>query len=1680
MQDIYTKILSSKKFRKFGIPIILFILVGASFFVWTSYNRVAEANWWDEKWIYRNSIQVTNNTTQESNVYVEVTLDTSGLSIQNDCGDFRFTTNSGTQLPYYIVSGCGTATNVIHINFSSLIAGSQSIYFYYGNSSATNGFSASDFSTVASNYTIGSVGTQEVGPGPVAYWKFDEAMGTLANDESGQGHSGAISADNWGHGDDCLVGDCLAMNSISDGVDVANSSKLNPKNITVQAWLKSTSTEGSIIEKKTTDYGDGSDGPITISSTRNINTNTIAAGRTCADGISYSLVGLATSTATTSSSVSSDCLSSGDKVMIINLQGTESNHGNVGNYEFLTIESVSGTVINFVEEKVNFYGNATSSDDTNIGTSTSNQKVMIQRVPQYTSVIIQDGASLVTENWNGLKGGVLAFFSNSGVYVKNGSSITVNSLGYRGGSYFEEFPGIDPITPHQGESYGGIGGVSTGSNLGGVGSIRVLGTYECGNLLYYGGAGHSSDGSSLGSANGGLSYGSSSLDKLYLGSGGHGDGSGAIYVKSNIIDTDSSGFIRSSGSYGGSGGSIYINSKKLFLGNDQVDASGSSYGSFSDPCWDGPNDYHWATSSEGYIHIKSENISGTTTPEATTSSIGVSSTSPYKLEIINNKAVFSVKVEGVLYSATSTIDINDNEYHFVTGTYDGETIQLYINGYLDSTNTIPSGDIDSSEANLAIGYGFEYGFIDEVKIYPYATDAEKVLLDYNSGTYLLNSSKSVKVSFGNPNVQTSNPVGYWALDEGSGTKASDHTIENNHGIITGSSWELEASCLVGQCLSMSSVNDEVVVSHHKTLSLNHLTTSAWIKTNNSSGDILTKKGTYNTYPNVSQEGSITTSKSNAGALTGTGSFSVSIPADAEIAIVFASGQISNNTTMFDKLSWDNGTSVDFTSIERGGNATYTFVQALYMTSSSPDWPGTGTTSTLYWSAPGAITYGYNIGVVFYKNVDTDNPIISTQSHRANTVWTSSLSGVSESDMGITAGYNYYYSDLSGTLGGYVDVNYTGYNQTALWETNLSGYNRAEIGIGQELGEGQLYIRSDAYYNFTAIAFALKSSTPEYTEDSYALKLDSGNPIFKLYNDYTTYTATATTAINDNEWHYVVGTYDGSAMKIYVDGTLEDTNTSITGPLDPSDLGLYIGTNFTSAYIDEVKIYPYARVLGQIQADYASGFAGTTTARILAASFGDNSENYKYCVPADDSICGTPFLEFDMDEKKGNTLYNAGSDSANAIFYDGASPATSANWVRALVGHAVKFNNSSEHLLYSKDGADLVGKGMTITGWVNVSDLSSGTYYVIDGREEASPNNGFGLFLQGSNDWGDCDPGDICFWTASTTGGDIAYDGVPHNMNNNKWHHIAATFNKDTYEKVFYVDGIRIGTAIANQGIGDNPDNKITFGKVESGAGSFMIDGFRAYDFLRTPAQIAWDYNKGNPVAYWDFNECQGLLVHNYITNTNHGNISIGATGTQSAPGTCTDQSLSSAWYNGRLGKTNSSMSFDGVDDYIDIGTSSQLTTDCAMTVCAWINPNSIGVNNHILSQSNSAGDESQYFFSITNSNSNSLEFGWGDGIDLEYYYSPESSITTGSWQHVCATRTSGGTEVVLYIDGQSVPTTATGTSAIPTIPQNLSIGRPGDYNGYYFDGKIDEVKLWRYPLTSGQIRTEYNGGTVSF
>ena len=77
----------------------------------------------------------------------------------------------------------------------------------------------------------------------------------------------------------------------------------------------------------------------------------------------------------------------------------------------------------------------------------------------------------------------------------------------------------------------------------------------------------------------------------------------------------------------------------------------------------------------------------------------------------------------------------------------------------------------------------------------------------------------------------------------------------------------------------------------------------------------------------------------------------------------------------------------------------------------------------------------------------------------------------------------------------------------------------------------------------------------------------------------------------NRWYFLTATYDGSAMRFYIDGTLRGTQAKSGGTITNSGREIWIGGNdywgeFLKGRIDEVRIYNRALTAAEIQTLYA--------------------------------------------------------------------------------------------------------------------------------------------------------------------------------------------------------------------------------------------------------------------------------------------------------------------------------------------------------------------------------------------------------------------------------------------------------------------------------------------------------------
>ena len=568
----------------------------------------------------------------------------------------------------------------------------------------------------------------------------------------------------------------------------------------------------------------------------------------------------------------------------------------------------------------------------------------------------------------------------------------------------------------------------------------------------------------------------------------------------------------------------------------------------------------------------------------------------------------------------------------------------------------------------------------------------------------------------------------------------------------------------------------------------------------------------------------------------------------------------------------------------------------------------------------------------------------------------------------------------------------------------------------------------------------------------------------------------------NSWNHIVVEIDRTInkAKVYIDGVYKG-QTNEWPSYTPTGDTVQIGKNsltgnindYLSGSIDDVKIYNYALTEDEVRKEYNQGALlklGSTGTD--GSGNADDSASREYCIPGDTSTCNPPVGRWDFNEGAGSTV-NDITGNNNTGTWNG----TGSHWTTGKIGKGGSFNGSDD---YVNAGKIIMTSTSTICAWIKLNTSSQDRAIVGQLDNTFWTNYGEGI---------------------KYTNGNII---VMSEVNNDKtalstaltdtvsWHHICGIVG--TVDGKLYLDGIEKASGDLNSMYGSYWFEIGASRRAEAYSPTRFfngqIDQVRIYDYARTPAQVAWDYNRGKPIAHWKFDECQGPTANDASGNGNDGTITIGATGTQDGIGTCTDGDTSNAWYNGRIGKYNSSMSFDGSDDSINVGNIASVNSATELTMSAWIKLNSAGLttDGDILTKDFHSTDVPLLFWrdeivglGAQAGNVKALSIFIYDGTDTTWISSPNNSMDDMEWHYVVATfKALSPTGLKLYIDGILVQTGDTSlVDYIQTTANSIIIGNDA-YDNATFNGLIDEAKVYNYALTAEQVKNEYNNGAVRF
>jgi len=207
------------------------------------------------------------------------------------------------------------------------------------------------------------------------------------------------------------------------------------------------------------------------------------------------------------------------------------------------------------------------------------------------------------------------------------------------------------------------------------------------------------------------------------------------------------------------------------------------------------------------------------------------------------------------------------------------------------------------------------------------------------------------------------------------------------------------------------------------------------------------------------------------------------------------------------------------------------------------------------------------------------------------------------------------------------------------------------------------------------------------------------------------------------------------------------------------------------------------------------------------------------------------------------------------------------------------------------------------------------------------------------------------------------------------------------------------------------------------------------------------------VGFWNFDQGSGAIAYDSSGSNNQGTI------------------YGASWTTGRI---NGALTFDGLNDYVDCGNNEALDPTQGATIEAWVNFNQLpSIANHIMEIASRSGGGTDLDLQIETDNKFKLFIGPGSpNVAMS-----NTVVEANEWYHIAGTYQANN-YVKIYVNGVLEKTTSI-SLARSTNPNNFSIGQSLLWPGRFFNGIIDEVKIFNRALSAEEIGAEYLHVSIS-
>lgn len=504
----------------------------------------------------------------------------------------------------------------------------------------------------------------------------------------------------------------------------------------------------------------------------------------------------------------------------------------------------------------------------------------------------------------------------------------------------------------------------------------------------------------------------------------------------------------------------------------------------------------------------------------------------------------------------------------------------------------------------------------------------------------------------------------------------------------------------------------------------------------------------------------------------------------------------------------------------------------------------------------------------------------------------------------------------------------------------------------------------------------------------------------------------------NEWKHVIVRYDESAtsMKIYVDGQEKVSSTVNKNPSLWNTTSInQIGANGSSGEkmrgeLSQISVFDYALSTNQISALYNSGIPANPLA-----------------------VTTPPIAYYDLGQ---GSAYASGSAGIIEPNLAQATGSTVFDFIEEDYIEAPHIDNSGE---------------MSISGWFRTT---SNAYNMIYNEDEAVRSGGDrNFFLSTVNQMMRFTQ----FWQA---GGYTTVNSSGVNVNDGNWHHVVATWDgtTDTNGIKVFIDAALRGQGTAAETVRNNDD---VTGQIGGTNATYDFTGdlsnIQVWDKGLTSSEVSTLYNNGTPLqSYTDVPQSGSLKAWYKLDQS--ANWEADSSGNWQIPDA--------------VSAYPQSFNFDGSNDFIDLGTTTDYDTG-DLSAAIWVNITNTGGTQYIFSNS---GSPSFLGFDIKVRQSNQISVSRSSQLKSSTPGWINVGFEYDVWQHLAFTFNYATNTIKTFLNGELKDTSIGVTESTSLASKKLTIG---SYKGTlsFTNGKLSNAQIWNTTLLDSQIETLYNNGT---